>query len=96
MRGHGLGVLQRAPRDHPPGVDAVRGCGGERAGAADGGAEEGGLAAVADAGRLDIGVEIAFQIVMRRLLMPLAAFLMQTDPPTLALGIVVLRPPGQR
>jgi arginase family enzyme len=28
--------------------------------------------------------------MMRRHLMPLAAFLMQTDPPALALGVVVL------
>ena len=63
---------------------------GQRAGAAGGGAEEGGLAAVADAGRLDIGVEIGFEIVMRRHLMALAAFLVQTHPPALALGVIVL------
>jgi hypothetical protein len=40
-------------------------------GAAGGGAEEGALAAVADAGCLYIGVEIGFQSVMRRHLMPL-------------------------
>ena len=49
-----------------------------------------GLAPVADASRLDIGVEIGFQIVMRRHLMALAAFLMQADAPALALGVVVL------
>ena len=38
----------------------------------------------------DIGVEVGFQVVMRRHLMPLAAFLMQPDPPALALGVVVL------
>ncbi|MGO9233319.1 MAG: hypothetical protein ACLP4V_04250 [Methylocella sp.] len=63
---------------------------GERAGASGGGAEEGGLAPVADASRLDISVEIGFQIVMRRHLMALAAFLMQADAPALALGVVVL------
>jgi hypothetical protein len=31
---------------------------------------------------------------MRRHLMPLAAFFMQTEPPALALGVVVLRPQG--
>ena len=60
------------------------------AGAAGGGAEEGALAAVADAGRLYIGVEVGFEVVMRRHLMPLAAFLVQANPPALALGVVVL------
>jgi hypothetical protein len=55
-----------------------------------GGAEEWGLAAFANAGRLYIGVEISFKRVMRRHLMPLAAFFMQPDPPALALGVVAL------
>ena len=63
---------------------------GQRAGAAGGGAEEGALAVVADAGRLDIGVEIGFELVVRRHLMALAAFLVQPHPPALALGVVVL------
>ena len=63
---------------------------GQRAGAAGGGAEQGSLAGVADAGRLDISVEIGFQIVMRRHLMALAAFLVQPHPPALAVGVVVL------
>jgi hypothetical protein len=58
--------LGGAALHHAPGVDAVHGRGGQRAGAADGGAEEGGLAALANAGRLDIGVEIGFQSVMCR------------------------------
>ena len=113
VRGHRLGVLQRAAGfeiggdargaediaadpgaraelrgaalDHAPGVDAVHRRGGECAGAAGGGAEEGALATVADAGRFEIG----FEIVMRRHLMPLAAFLMQPHPPALALRIIV-------
>jgi len=56
--------------------------------------KRGGLAAVADAGRLYIRVEIGFEVVMRRHLMALAAFLMQTNPPALALGVVVLDPHG--
>ena len=79
-----------AALDHAPGVDAVHRLVGQRAGAAGGGAEQGSLAAVADSGRLDIGVEIGFEIVMRRHLMALAAFLMQTHPPALAVGVVVL------
>jgi hypothetical protein len=54
--------LGGAALDHAPGVDTVHGRGGQRAGAAGGGAEEGGLAAVANTGRLDIGVEIGLQI----------------------------------
>src|SRR5271157_4774181 len=48
------------------------------------------LGLVANAGSLDVGIKIRFEIVMRRHLMPLAAFLMKTNPPALALGIVVL------
>jgi hypothetical protein len=62
---------------------------GQRESAATGGAEEGGFALIALAGGLDIGVQIRFQIMMRRHLMA-AAFLMQANPPALALGIVVL------
>jgi hypothetical protein len=63
-------------------------------GAAGGGAEEASLAAVADTGRLYISVEIGFEIVMRRHLMALAAFLMQPHPPALAVGLVILDPHG--
>ena len=41
-----------AALDHAPGIDPVHRLFGQRAGAAGGGAEEGALAAVADAGRL--------------------------------------------
>ncbi|MGC1863935.1 MAG: hypothetical protein WA733_23150 [Methylocystis sp.] len=47
-----------AALDHTPGVDSIHRLVGQRAGAAGGGAEQGSLAGVADAGRLDIGVEI--------------------------------------
>jgi hypothetical protein len=70
--------------------DAVHRFVGQRAGATDGRTEEGALAAVADADRLDIRVEIGLQIVVRRHLMPLAALLMQPNPPAHALGVVVL------
>ena len=46
--------LGGAALDHAPRIDAVHRLVGQRAGAADGGAEEGGLAAVADARRLYI------------------------------------------
>ena len=82
--------LGRPPLDHAPGVDAVHRLFRQRAGAASGGAEQGGLAAVAEAGRLDISVEIGLEIVMRRHFMALAAFLMQPHPPALAVGVVVL------
>src|SRR5580704_7756570 len=47
-----------AALDHAPGVDSVHRFVRQRAGAAGGGAEEGSLAAVADAGRLNIRVDI--------------------------------------
>ena len=47
-----------AALDHAPGVDAVHRVFGQDAGAADGGAEQGSLAAVADDGRHDVGVEV--------------------------------------
>src|SRR5580700_10655719 len=49
-----------------------------------GGAEEGSLAVIAYAGRLYIGVEIGFQVVMRRHLVAFAAFFVQADPPALS------------
>ena len=64
-----------AALDHAVGVDAVHGFIRQRAGAASGGAEQGGLPDVADVGGLDIGVEIGFESVMRRHLMVLATFL---------------------
>jgi hypothetical protein len=83
-----------AALDHAPGVDAVHRVFRQRVGPANSGAEQGGLAVVADAGGLDVGVQVRFEIMMRRHLMTLAAFLMQTDPPALALGIVVLDAQG--
>jgi hypothetical protein len=56
---------------------------GQCIGAAGGGAEQGSLAIIADAGGLDVSIEVGFEIVMRRHLMTLAAFLMQTNPPAL-------------
>ena len=63
---------------------------GQCAGAAGGGAEEGCLAGVANAGRLYIGVEIGLQIVMGRHFMTLAAFFVQPKPPALALRVKIL------
>jgi len=84
------GKPRRAALDHAPGVDPVHRLVRQRAGATGGGAEQGSLAGITETGRLYIGVEIGFEVVVRRHLMPLAAFLMQADPPALALGVVVL------
>ena len=65
-------------------------CFGQRAGAADGGTEQGSLAGVADFRGLDIGVEIGLQIVMRRHFVALAAFLVKANPPTLAGREIIL------
>src|SRR5208337_4699126 len=79
-----------AALDHAPCVDTVHRLVGQRAGATGGGAEQGSLAVVADDGGLNVGIKVGFEIVMRRHFMALAAFLVQPDPPALALGIVVL------
>ena len=80
----------RAPPDHLIGVDAVHRVLRQPAGLAGGRAEEGGLAGIADAGRVEIFVDELFELVMRRHFVALAAFLMQPDPPALALGVVIL------
>ena len=90
----GHAELGGAALDHPVCVDAVHRRGGERASAADGGAEEGALARVAEAGGLDVFIEEGFELVMRRHLVALAAFLMQTDPPAFAVGEIILDPHG--
>ena len=79
-----------AALNHAPGGDAVHRLVGQGIRAADGGAEEVAFALIAKAGGLYIGMKVGFERVMRRHLMLLAAFLMQTDPPALALGIIVL------
>ncbi len=79
-----------AALDHAPSVHPVHRLLGQCAGAAGGGAEEGSLAGIADAGCIYISIKIGFQTVMRRHLVPLAAFLVQADSPALALGVVVL------
>ena len=48
------------------------------------------LPSLADAGRGEILVDKGFELMVRRHLVPLAAFLVQPHPPALALGIVVL------
>ena len=41
-------------------------------------------------GRMHVGVEISFEIVMRRHLVDLAAFFVETQPPALAVGEIIL------
>jgi hypothetical protein len=62
----------------------------QQACAAKGGAEEGRFPVLADAGRSDVGVEIGFEVMMRRHLVALAAFLVQPHPPAFPLRVVVL------
>jgi hypothetical protein len=89
--------LGRPALDHPPGVDSVHRGGGEHAGAAAAdGAEEGGLLFLPYAGRINVGVEIGFEIVVRRHFVALAAFLVQADLPALVQWVVVLDPHVKR
>jgi hypothetical protein len=88
---------RRAALDHPPRVNPIHRFLGQFACAADGGTEQGGFGRVTQAGHLYIGVEIGFQVVVRGHLVPLAAFLVQADPPALAgtaasSGVMRLRP----
>jgi hypothetical protein len=77
----------RTPPDHAVGVDAVHRLAGQHAGLADRGAEEGGLALLTDARSSKILVDEGLQLVVRRHLVALAAFLVQAHPPALALGV---------
>ena len=63
---------------------------GQRAGAPARGAEEGVLLRLASPAASQIGVEIGFEIVMRRHLVALAAFFVEAHPPALALGEIIL------
>src|SRR5580693_4042465 len=73
-------------RTMPIGIDAVHRLVGEHAGLADRGAEQGGLAVLADSGRGEILIKELLELVMRRHFVALAAFLMQPHPPALAAG----------
>ena len=61
--------------NHAPGVDTIYRFVGQHVGAAGGGAEEGTLAVVTNAGGLDVGIEVGLKVVMRGHLVALAAFL---------------------
>ena len=63
---------------------------GEHAGLADARAEQGPFAVIADAGRGEVVVDVGLELVVRRHLVALAAFLVQPHPPALALGVIVL------
>jgi hypothetical protein len=64
----------------------------ERAGALHGRAEQGTPFVGGDAGGADVFIEEGFELVVSRHFMALAAFLVQADPPALAVGEVVLDP----
>jgi hypothetical protein len=68
-----------AALDHAPGVDPVHHRRGERPGAADCRAEEGTLVVAGDAGSADVFVEGGFELVVRRHLVALAAFLVVSE-----------------
>src|SRR4029077_9897988 len=51
-----------------------------------------GFAGAADTGSVDIGIEVRFQIMMRRHLVALAALFMQPHPPAFSLRVIILNP----
>jgi hypothetical protein len=68
---------------------------GQDPGSAERGAEEGCLAAIADTGGVEIFVEELLKLVMRRHFVALAAFLVEPQPPALAVR-KSSRPPSRR
>src|SRR4051812_30042330 len=52
--------------------------------------EQGRAALVADPGRGEVLVEVRLELVVRRHLVPLAALLMESEPPAFAFGIVIV------
>jgi hypothetical protein len=80
----------RAAADHLVCVDAVHRPVGKDPGSAGRRAEEGGLAAVPDARRIEIFIKELLELVMGRHLVALAAFLIEPQPPALPVGEVVL------
>jgi hypothetical protein len=79
-----------APADHAPDVDAVHRQRRQRAAVPIGGAEQGSALRAEQPGRMHVGVEIGFEIVMRRHLVDLAAFFVEAQPPALAVGEIIL------
>ena len=49
---------------------------------------------VTDAGSLDVFVEESFVLIVRRYFVTIAVFLVQADPPALAVGEIILDPHG--
>ena len=79
-----------AAADHAPDIDAVHRQRRQRAAMPVGGAEQGSPFRPEQPGSMHVGVEIGFEIVMRRHLMDLAAFFVEAEPPALAVGEVIL------
>jgi len=80
-----------AAADHAPGVDAVHRQSRQLAGAAARGAEQGSPLRLPDPGRVQIGVEVGFEIVVvAGHFMDLAALLVQPHPPAFALPEIIL------
>lgn len=75
-----------APADHLVGVDTVHRPICKNLGSAQCRAKEGGLAALANTGGIEIFVEELFELVMCRHFVALPAFLVQAQPPALAIG----------
>src|SRR5260370_40237028 len=76
--------------DHLVGIDAMHRPLSQDPGSADCRAEQGGLVVIADAGRGEIFIEEPLELVVRRHLVALAAFLLQPHPPAFAIGKVIL------
>ena len=87
---------KRPPANHPPDIGLEQGIAGQLARSPARRAEERSFPVLGDAGRLDVLVEVAVQIVVGRHRVLLAALLMQPDPAAAPLHKVVLDPHRNR
>src|SRR6516164_1174197 len=82
--------ISRAPADHAIGVDPVHRLLGQHIRLADRRPEEEALAVLADPGGGEILVDEGFELVVRRHLVALSAFLVQPHPPALIAWVIVI------
>jgi hypothetical protein len=80
----------RSTADHSVDVDAMHRQAGENARLANCRAEEGSTALAADPGGTNVLVEVGLELVVGRHLVPLSALLVESEPPALAFGVVVV------
>src|SRR4051794_8209312 len=79
---------RRSPLHHIESVVTSQGTVGQRPGPTDGGAKEGALLVASDADGLDVGIKIAFGVMVGRDLVEVPALLVKPEPPSLSVLVV--------